>query len=249
MLFVRFLLTIALLILLHKFWLSSSWKTTFSWQFYRIKPQFFIRYLGLGVAFVFIFHIWMWVFAPNKQIEWNNKLPLSLYGYLILQTFCRGLMGSITEEVLYRGYFQTQILKTTNSSVLAILIPALLFGLTHWSAGENPWYSSLYVLNTSIKGIVYGVIAYKTGSFWYSAAVHYGWNMVLMSDLIAVDCNVENPHYFLRTYLDCNNMLDVHYYNNTWSLGLTIFYCLLVAWSVFYYYKKNDANTQPQYAE
>lgn len=242
MLFVRFLFNIALLILLHRFWLTSSWKNTFSWQFYRIKPLLFFRFLGLGVAFVFIFHLWMWFFAPNKQIEWNHQLPRSLYGFLILQTFCRGLMGSIT--VLYRGFYQTQILKATNSSGLAIFVPALLFGFTHWAAGESPWHSSLYILHTFLKGIFYGVIAYKTGSFWYSAAVHYGWNIILMSDLVAVDCNVENPHHFLRTYLDCNNALEVDFYNNPWPLGLTIFNALLMAWSVFYYYKKDATSSK-----
>ena len=148
-------------------------------------------------------------------------------------------MGSFTEEFLYRGYYQQALLKYTNNTAQSIITPAFFFGLSHWFSADTVWLSFLYVLRTFLKGIIYGLFARFTGSFWYSAAVHYGWNILFISSVIDVDCKSETNNFVLKTFIDCNNLLTLDFYSKPLPSGLFIYYFLILFFG-YLLYKKNS---------
>ncbi|MFN4147392.1 MAG: lysostaphin resistance A-like protein, partial [Runella sp.] len=145
--------------------------------------------------------------------------------------------AAIMEELLYRGYYQKTVFEATNSTSLSIFFPAVIFGLSHWFGFESIESSCLYVLATFIKGLIYGLIAKVNGSYWYSIAFHFGWNILPLSGLIATDCEVPENDYLIRTYVTCGNLLNFISNGEELPVGLLIYY-LLILFMVFIIYKK-----------
>lgn len=85
------------------------------------------------------------------------------------------LLVSLTEELFFRAYLQgalQQIFnKTWRGSTLAIVIAAILFGLSHLGSG---WQ---WILLASLAGVGYG-IAYRFGGLQAAVVSHFGLNLV-----------------------------------------------------------------------
>ena len=78
-------------------------------------------------------------------------LPRSLAERIawVLVSLCVGF----TEEVVYRGYLQTQLTAFTRRAPLAVLIQAVLFGVAHGEQGPGA------VVRLTVYGLAFGVIA------------------------------------------------------------------------------------------
>ncbi|RMO12210.1 CAAX amino terminal protease protein [Pseudomonas cichorii] len=85
------------------------------------------------------------------------------------------LLVSLTEELFFRAYLQGALQqvfnKTWRGSTLAIVIAAILFGLSHLGSG---WQ---WVLLASLAGVGYG-IAYRFGGLQAAVVSHFGLNLV-----------------------------------------------------------------------
>ncbi|WP_298359783.1 CPBP family intramembrane glutamic endopeptidase [Runella sp.] len=236
----RFSITIILILLLCRFWLSTSWKFDFPKDIlssFNVKKFIIFTFLGLLLAFGYF--VFLWLFSPNKSISFNKNISYEAIFYIIFQGIFAATMGSFTEEFLYRGYYQQALLKYTNNTAQSIITPAFFFGLSHWFSADTVWLSFLYVLRTFLKGIIYGLFARFTGSFWYSAAVHYGWNILFISSVIDVDCKSETNNFVLKTFIDCNNLLTLDFYSKPLPSGLFIYYFLILFFG-YLLYKKNS---------
>jgi membrane protease YdiL (CAAX protease family) len=62
------------------------------------------------------------------------------------------------EEVVYRGYLQTQLTAFTRSATVAVAIQAILFGMAHGEQGLGP------ALRVSAYGLVFGLLAERRRS-------------------------------------------------------------------------------------
>ena len=95
---------------------------------------------------------------------WITWLPLALI-VLALQT------GG--EELLFRGYLQSQIARRFRSDKLAILLPSILFGFMHYNP-ELPLLSALgYVVITAVFGILAADLTMRTGSIGAAWGLHF----------------------------------------------------------------------------
>lgn len=91
------------------------------------------------------------------------RTPAERAGWIVLATavgFC--------EEVVYRGYLQTQLLAFTRSPAAAILGSAAIFGVAHLEQGGGA------ALRIAIAGAVLGVVARRRSSLVPGVLCHAG---------------------------------------------------------------------------
>jgi len=72
------------------------------------------------------------------------------------------------EEVVYRGYLQTQLSAFTRSARLGVLLQAALFGVAHLEQGAGA------ALRIGVYGLVLGALARHRGSLVPGIACHIG---------------------------------------------------------------------------
>lgn len=70
------------------------------------------------------------------------------------------------EEVVFRGYLQTQLAAFTGSASAGLALQALLFGIAH---AEQGWPMALCIAG---YGVVFGVLTRVRGSLWPGIASH-----------------------------------------------------------------------------
>ena len=80
-----------------------------------------------------------------------------------------------TEEMVYRGYLAQFVAAFTRSPLLILCVPAFIFALPHFGnvAGSSGF---LGLLPYIVMGVMYGLLAWRSGSLWMSAGVHLGNN-------------------------------------------------------------------------
>ena len=70
------------------------------------------------------------------------------------------------EEVIFRGYLQTQLAAFTGSVSAGVALQALLFGIAH---AEQGWTMALCIAG---YGLIFGLLARVRGSLWPGIASH-----------------------------------------------------------------------------
>ena len=83
------------------------------------------------------------------------------------------LIQGFSEEILFRGYFLTSLLRKERNPWLAIAFSALAFSGAHLL---NSGLNRLALLNLFLFGVFAGVYLLKRGSLWGIAALHSLWN-------------------------------------------------------------------------
>ena len=102
--------------------------------------------------------------APGLGVTlWLSLLPLTLIG-LIIQ------VGA--EELLFRGYLQSQLAARFRSPAVWLLLPSVLFGLLHFQPsvmGEAAW---LIVLWAGLFGVIAADLTARCGTLGPAIALH-----------------------------------------------------------------------------
>lgn len=94
---------------------------------------------------------------------WLLLLPLTLTG-LLIQTS--------TEEVIFRGYLQSQLAARIANPLVWILVPSLIFAVLHYSpetAGDSAW---IIVLWAGAFGVVAADLTARSGTLGPAIALH-----------------------------------------------------------------------------
>lgn len=111
----------------------------------------------VGVLFdIFIF--------ARSNANLDKKIILLIFGGFLLQGFY--------EEMVFRGFFMTSIIRK-NTKIVAVLANSLLFGLIH---GLNNEFRLLALLNLTLFGIFESIYLLKTRNIWGVSAIHSMWN-------------------------------------------------------------------------
>jgi membrane protease YdiL (CAAX protease family) len=102
------------------------------------------------------------------RITWNAySLPRALLVLFVL------LMGSLAEELMFRGY-PFQRLAETMGAAGAILSFSVLFAVMHLL---NPGASALGTWDTVVIGIGLAIAYLRTRSLWLPWGFHFAWNV------------------------------------------------------------------------
>src|SRR3989338_2073304 len=88
------------------------------------------------------------------------------------------LLVSITEELIFRGYYFSVLRSYTKNPFIIISISSLMFGLIHWSLGLHG------IIVAAIWGILPMIAMWKTGSVFPAIIAHYVTDFVGFSGVI-----------------------------------------------------------------
>jgi len=80
------------------------------------------------------------------------------------------IIGPVSEEIIFRGFLYTGLVKWIKSPMVTIVITALLFTIMHPDVLRYP--GGFTVLWRLGSGLFYGVLRWKFGSLWPSIAAH-----------------------------------------------------------------------------
>ena len=104
------------------------------------------------------------------MVEW---LGLAFTGLLWLA------LPAAAEEAVFRGYL-FRALTAAAGPIVAILATSALFAVVH---GQNPNVAGAGLLNIFLAGVLLAVAVLRTGSLWFAAALHLGWNWAMAAPL------------------------------------------------------------------
>ena len=102
---------------------------------------------------------------------WALSLPAAL-GLLALQT------GA--EELIFRGYLQTQLAARFRSPLAWLVAPSLLFGAIHWDPGASGGNALAVVGVTALFGLVAADLTARTGTLGAAWGLHLANNAVAL---------------------------------------------------------------------
>ncbi|MCX8515260.1 MAG: CPBP family intramembrane metalloprotease, partial [Burkholderiales bacterium] len=102
-------------------------------------------------------------------VRFEPKLPHNLWLWLVSNL----LFTCVAEEGLFRGFLQQSLqqLKFCYANYIAIIIPAIIFGLMHYAGGIK------YVILASVAGILYGWVYKVTQRIEASILTHFLLNL------------------------------------------------------------------------
>ena len=150
--------------------------------------------------------VWLALAAPTQAqpvAAWAAWLPLALLA-LLVQT--------AAEELVFRGYLMQGLAARFRSWLVWWLVPALLFGLLHWSPqvyGANAW---LAVLSATLIGLALADVTARTGGLSLAMGLHFANNVAAVLilappselswlSLFAVDVDPADPAAMRRLIL------------------------------------------------
>ncbi|MEM7720230.1 MAG: type II CAAX endopeptidase family protein [Pseudomonadota bacterium] len=108
--------------------------------------------------------------TPNLPFdEWLAWLPVALIA-ILLQT------GS--EELLFRGYLQSQLAARFGTVWVWMLVPSLMFGALHFLPGDTLAPGLVYVGLTTLFGVIAADLTARTGSIGAAWGLHFANNCI-----------------------------------------------------------------------
>jgi membrane protease YdiL (CAAX protease family) len=106
------------------------------------------------------------------QVEGGSGIGWAEAGARALALFA---LPAAAEEALLRGYL-LQALAEIWGAGWALWLTSVAFGALHI---PNPGSTVLGAINTGAAGLFLGAIYLRTGSLWWAAGAHLGWNWTL----------------------------------------------------------------------
>lgn len=118
------------------------------------------------------------VIAVSFLIYWilNQRLVAPTIDHIFFSTV---IWGPAAEEILFRGYLQPKLERSTGKWA-GLVITSILFGVAHLpkiylrQASIPPLVPEAFVL-----GLVFGIIRDRTGSIYYGLLCHMAYNLIV----------------------------------------------------------------------
>ena len=139
-------------------------------DFARAKAQFFrtmIRLFALATVVAVITSNSSTVVQNLPLSQWLGLLPLSL-AFLLIQVSA--------EELVFRGYLQSQLAALGLHRIVWIVIPSAIFGLLHYDPAVMGAAAPWMVLSTTLFGVIAADLTARSGTLGPAIAFHFVWN-------------------------------------------------------------------------
>lgn len=116
-----------------------------------------------------------------------NGLALDKIVIIIAYSLVMALRAGILEEILFRGYIM-KLLESRWNQYAAILLPSVLFSLSHIPSMETISVASvvLLIISGALVGVMFSLVAYKGKSVSNSIVIHSVWNFVMVTDILNI---------------------------------------------------------------
>lgn len=95
---------------------------------------------------------------------------------LVLLIVCVAIGAPLVEELFYRGLVQPALIRATNVPI-GIGVASLIFGAVHFSLVE--------LLPLSVVGLVFGILAHRTGRLMPAIIAHMTFNAFTLTAILA----------------------------------------------------------------
>ena len=126
-------------------------------------------YIVITIFFIFIFE------------EFDQQLSVFLWLSLLPITLLLILIQVSAEELLFRGYFQSQLAALGVPKIIWILVPSILFGLLHY----NPTAMGGFAQWTALWAVAFGILAAdltaRSGTLGPAIAFHFTNNFIALA--------------------------------------------------------------------
>ena len=145
-----------------------------------------IRWSDFRVAFVYIFVIVLVFELLILAATWVTGTPpytrndvVSILDWLIylLPLIVLVFLQIGAEELFFRGYLLRLIYSRKASLFWAVYVPSFLFGLAHLDPITYGFNSVLYVLNTTVTGVILCFITIWRGNIAMAMGIHFAVNI------------------------------------------------------------------------
>lgn len=141
--------------------------------------------LALTIAVFGVSTIYGLLFPESGQPELEQILRLARETDRTLSAFITvgviTVLGPIVEELIFRGYLQTSLMKHT-SPMVSIVASGVVFGVVHYNLSMFPVLAFI--------GFALGYLYHKSGSLWPSIVFH------ILNNAIAVGLFFSYPELF-----------------------------------------------------
>ena len=132
-------------------------------QFFRVTGNLFA--LAIAVAVVTNYSETLLQNLPLRQ--WLGLLPLTLT-FLLIQVSA--------EELVFRGYLQSQLAALGLHRIIWIVIPSAIFGFLHYDPAVMGAAAPWIVLSTTLFGVIAADLTARSGTLGPAIAFHFAWN-------------------------------------------------------------------------
>ena len=163
-------------------------------------PQFNIKGKWILIAIVLPLAVkaTYLLFFNGKYVSSNMNAD-QIFSTLSAGIVFSGLAAGLVEEMVFRGVI-LNLLKNKWNTMVAVIIPSVLFGAVHiigmsFSIGS----SILVIIAGTMVGIMFSMIAIESGSVWNSAVVHAVWNIVIIGGGLFIGDKADE--YSVMTYV------------------------------------------------
>ena len=145
-----------------------------------------IRWSDFRVAFAYIFVIILFLELLVFVATWVMGTPpytrndaVSILDWLIylMPLIILVFLQIGAEEVFFRGYLLRLIYSRKARLVWAVYVPSFLFGLAHLDPITYGFNSMLYVLNTTVTGVILCFITLWRGNIAMAMGIHFAVNI------------------------------------------------------------------------
>lgn len=107
-------------------------------------------------------------FQNTREESLNTILDMERPAELVFCLFALGLLPALFEEFLFRGVLLNIFRYITGRKVLPVILQAAVFAFLHLTVYEFP--------GILLMGILFGLIAMRTGTIWYGVILHFMFN-------------------------------------------------------------------------
>lgn len=114
-----------------------------------------------------------WIMPMPEGFQLETHLRLGQWVYLLPLALPLVLIQISAEELVFRGYLQSQLAARFRHPIFWMGVPSFLFGLLHYSpemAGENAW---MLVVWSTIFGVAAADLTARSGTLGPAAALHF----------------------------------------------------------------------------
>ncbi|MEO0751884.1 MAG: type II CAAX endopeptidase family protein [Pseudomonadota bacterium] len=118
-------------------------------------------------------YVFFWVLPMPEGFQLETHLRLGQWLVLLPLALPLVMIQISAEELVFRGYLQSQLAARFNHPIFWIGIPSLLFGLLHYSpdmAGENAW---MLVVWSAVFGAAAADLTARSGTLGPALALHF----------------------------------------------------------------------------
>ncbi|MEM9969434.1 MAG: type II CAAX endopeptidase family protein [Pseudomonadota bacterium] len=131
----------------------------------------------LCVKFLAPLYFVFWVMPMPEGLQLEAHLQVGQWLLFLPLALCLVMIQISAEELLFRGYLQSQLAARFKHPIVWMVIPSILFGLLHYSpamAGDNAW---MLVAWAALFGVAAADLTARSGTLGPALALHFTNNV------------------------------------------------------------------------